>query len=100
MSRKTVDAATKDLMKDQAKQIRDLAPRIDALATAGKLTEDLRAWAHQIRLDGNNAVHDEKPFTKEEAEELLDFTELFLTYVYTLPGRLAAKKKPHDAPPA
>ena len=78
---------------------RDMAPRIDALATKGVITQDLREWAHQIRLDGNDAVHDEDPFKKEEAEELLDFTELFLTYVYTLPGRLAAKKRPH-APPA
>jgi hypothetical protein len=95
MSRKTVDVATKDLMKDVAKQIRDLAPRIDALANAGRLTEDLRKWAHHVRLGGNDATHDEDPFTKEEAEELLDFTELFLIYVYTLPGKMKEKMKPH-----
>ncbi len=98
MSRKTVDVATKELMKDEAAKIKDLAPRIDALARAGRLTEDLRAWAHQIRLDGNDAVHGDS-FTKEQAEELLDFTELFLTYVYTLPARLAARKKQHPATP-
>lgn len=56
------------------------------------LTPDLQEWAHQVRLGGNDAAHDEEPFTKEEAEELLDFTELYLTYVYTLPGRLAERK--------
>jgi hypothetical protein len=40
MSRKTVDVATKLLIKEVAKQVRDLAPRIDALAKHGKLTED------------------------------------------------------------
>jgi Domain of unknown function (DUF4145) len=95
MSRKTVDVCTKLLMKDEAKQHRDMKPRIDALAAKGYLTPQLREWAHQVRLDGNDAVHDEDPFTEEEAQELLDFTELFLTYVYTLPGRLLDKKKPH-----
>jgi hypothetical protein len=93
MSRKTVDVATKLLMKDVAKQVRDLAPRIDALAERGKLTEDLRQWAHHVRLDGNDASHDEDPFTKDEAEELANFTELFLTYVYSLPGRMKDKMK-------
>jgi Domain of unknown function (DUF4145) len=31
-------------------------------------------WAHHVRLEGNDAAHDEDPFTKDEAEELLDFT--------------------------
>jgi hypothetical protein len=96
MSRKTLDVATKLLMKDAEKQVRDLGPRIDTLAKQGKLTEDLRGcrgWAHHVRLEGNDASHDEDPFTKDEAEELLDFTELFLTYVYTLPRRMKDKMK-------
>ena len=32
------------------------------------------------------------PITKEEAEELLDFVELYLTYVYTLPERLRLRR--------
>jgi Domain of unknown function (DUF4145) len=95
MSRKVLDVSTKEQLKGLSAPVKDLAPRIDKLASIGRLTDDLRAWAHQIRLGGNDAAHDEDPFTKEEAEELLDFTELFLTYIYTLPGRLAAKKKPH-----
>jgi hypothetical protein len=97
MSRKTLDVCTKLLMVGVANIPRDMGPRIDALARQGSITEDLRQWAHQIRLDGNDAVHDADPFKKEEAEELLDFAELFLTYVYTLPGRLAARRRPHTA---
>ena len=93
MSRKTLDVSTKLLMKDAAKPVGNLGPRIDALAKQGKLTEDLQQWAHHIRMDGNDASHDEDPFTKDEAEELLDFTELFLTYVFTLPGRMKDKMK-------
>jgi Domain of unknown function (DUF4145) len=80
-------------MRDVAGQHRNLGPRIDALAKAGRLTNDLQKWAHHVRLEGNDAAHDEDPFTGPEAEELLDFTELFLTYVYSLPGRLKDKMK-------
>jgi len=37
-------------------------------------------------------IHDPAPYSKNEAEELVDFAELYLTYVYTLPKRLADRK--------
>ncbi len=46
-----------------------------------------------MRLGGNEAAHDEDPYTQEEAEELLSFAELYLTYVYSLPGRLKARRE-------
>jgi hypothetical protein len=33
------------------------------------------------------------PFTPEEAEELLDFAELYLIYVYSLPERLKLRRE-------
>jgi hypothetical protein len=53
----------------------------------------LKDWAHQVRLGGADAAHDADPFTSAEAEELLDFAELYLTYVYTLPGRLKERRE-------
>jgi hypothetical protein len=32
-----------------------------------------------VRLGGNDAAHDEDPFTQAEAKELLGFVELYLT---------------------
>lgn len=96
MSRKVVDVSVKQLLKAEATKYRSMNGRIDALAKSGGLTEDLRTWAHEVRLGGNDAAHDEDPFTKEEAVELLDFVELYLTYVYTLPGRLAARRRAKD----
>jgi hypothetical protein len=46
-----------------------------------------------VRLGGNDAAHDEDPYTNEEASELLSFVELYLTYVYSLPGRLKARRE-------
>jgi hypothetical protein len=52
----------------------------------------MKEWAHEIRLLGNDAAHEEDPFTPPEAESLQAFTQLFLTYAFTLPGMLAARK--------
>ena len=93
MSRKVVDVSTQLLLKEEAKKHGTIQARIDALAANNALTPDLKDWGHQVRLGGNDAAHDKDPFTKPEADELLDFTELYLTYVYTLPGRLEERKK-------
>ena len=92
MARKTLDVSTQQLTSELPGKLDSINLRIDALGTAGRITEDLRAWAHEIRLDGNDASHDEEPFTKEDATSLLDFLELYLTYVYTLPGRLKERR--------
>ena len=65
-----------------------LYERIKAAAKQHRLTPDLANWADQIRLDGNDAVHDGKPFSQEDAERLQTFTELVLRYLFTLPGML------------
>lgn len=51
----------------------------------------MQEWAHAIRLDGNEAAHEEEPFDKETCEALKSFTELFLMYAFTLPGMLAER---------
>lgn len=93
MSRKVVDVSTQELLGEESKKYNNIQGRIDALATANKLTPDLRHWAHQVRLGGNDAAHDSDPFTQEEANELLSFVELYLIYVYTLPGRLKERRE-------
>ncbi len=65
-----------------------LYERIEKAAKQHKLMPDLADWAHQIRLDGINAVHEEKPFSKEDAERLSTFTQLVMLYLFTLPGML------------
>jgi hypothetical protein len=92
MSRKVVDVSTEELLGQESNNYRDLRGRIDALAANGRITAELQDWAHQIRLGGNDAAHEYDPYSPEEAEEQLDFAELYLTYVYTLPARLAERK--------
>ncbi len=65
-----------------------LEKRIDKAAEQGGLTSDLAEWAHQVRLDGNDAAHEEEPSEEEVAKRLHAFTRLVLLYLFTLPEML------------
>ncbi|MBZ3920417.1 hypothetical protein Xtri_13470 [Xanthomonas campestris pv. trichodesmae] len=91
MFRKALDVSTKELDPQSAN--RNLKPRIDALYQSGKLTADLKDWAHLIRLDGNEGAHDEDELTGEQIEQLESFTELFLIYTFTLPAEVSRRKE-------
>jgi hypothetical protein len=73
-----------------------LEKRIDKLAAEGRITKDLQTWAHRVRLDGNDALHEEERFTKEAATELAEFTRLLLIYLYTLPEKIKRRIEPPD----
>lgn len=47
------------------------------------------AWVDIIRLKGNYATHQIPNVSKEDAEEMLKFTELLLRVVYEAPGNMA-----------
>ncbi|RQQ19708.1 DUF4145 domain-containing protein [Burkholderia stagnalis] len=68
-----------------------LEKRIDKLFAEGRITKDLHAWAHRIRLEGNDALHEAEEFTKETAGEMMEFTRMLLIYLYTLPERIKAR---------
>lgn len=89
--RKVIDIATKVLMGDEAKEEK-LSKRITVLASKGKITEDMKNWAHIVRIDSNGAVHSDEEFTKEEAEQILGFTEVFLMYSFTLPAMIERRR--------
>jgi len=84
MFRKSLEAATKN--KAPALVGKPLVQRIDALVADGTLTKEMGKWAHEIRLGGNDAAHEEEPFTREQATGLHDFAENFLRYSFTLPA--------------
>ena len=61
MFRKVLDRATRELFPQGAKVSPNLSKRIEELAKQNRITEAVRDWADVIRLDGNEAVHDEDP---------------------------------------
>lgn len=94
MFRKVVDISTIELKASPKKRLID---RIDELESKHALTPALKQVAHKVRLDGNGAVHDEEPFSKEDAVDIEFFTRMFLLYAFTLPGMLEPKLKEHGA---
>ncbi|HHE4902725.1 MULTISPECIES: DUF4145 domain-containing protein [Morganella] len=89
--RKVIDIATKVLMGDEAGS-EPLSKRISMLHGKGKITEQMKDWAHIVRIDSNGAVHSDEEFTKEEAEQILGFTEVFLMYSFTLPAMIEKRR--------
>ena len=98
MFRTTLETALK--IKFPKTKATNLKNRINKAVEQGNLTSDLAAWAHEIRLGGNDAVHEEL-LSEEEAQDLRDFTELVLLYLFTLPEKLrrAQTRREPDLPP-
>jgi hypothetical protein len=70
---------------------RNLNAKIQSLFDAGHIDTRLLDWAHQIRLAGNEAAHDDdSKLTKRDARDVLDFTEAILIYVFSLTSRFEA----------
>lgn len=89
--RKVIDISTKYLMGETVKDI-NLNKRINTLFEQGKITEQMNSWAHIVRIDGNGAAHSDEEISKEEAEQILGFTEVFLMYSFTLPAMIERKR--------
>lgn len=75
---------------------RDLGLRLPWLFDNRYLPEDLRDLSTCIKEDGNDGAH-RGTLTKEDALDLLDFTEALLKRVYTEPERLRLAKERRDA---
>lgn len=99
MFRLCLDITTKELLKEWLESNTDsnnhpnsaqkdkLFNRIEFLIDKCVIPSDLKEYAHHIRLDGNEAAH-EGSTEKQDAEDLLDFTELFLERIYTMKKQL------------
>lgn len=87
-----MDLATKAIRGEVAKS-ETLYQRIEALKQGGIITNDMAVWAHAVRLDGNGPVHDESEISEAEAQDLLNFTQTFLLYAFTLPAMVARRQE-------
>jgi hypothetical protein len=90
MFRKTLDVATKIL--DPINSKKTLFDRINLLASSGRITSDLSKWAHEVRIDGNDAVHGEDPETEEDVLAIHQFCRAVLLYTFSLPALVASRQ--------
>lgn len=83
MFRKTLEIALKDV--DPTIDAWKLEKRIDKLAELGKITSAIQEWAHELRLDGNEALHGDTPADEATATAMQALTQHTLNYLFTLP---------------
>ncbi len=102
MFRLCIDLSTRAMLPEEevkglnSKVRRNLGLRLPWLFDKGILPEALRELSACVKDDGNDGAH-EGTLTKEEAEDLLDFTYEFLERIYTEPRRLQLAKERRDA---
>lgn len=101
MFRLSIDLATKSLLPDgdgdglNARIRRNLGFRLPWLFDHRFLPEALRELSSCIKEDGNDGAH-EGTLQREDADDLLDFTEALLERLYTEPARLRQAKERRD----
>lgn len=70
----------------------NLLSRIELARQDGILTESMKNWAHRIRMEGNEAVH-ELEASDEQAKEFVAFLRLFLEVAFVLPERIKEQQQ-------
>ncbi|MGA2505923.1 MAG: DUF4145 domain-containing protein [Chitinispirillaceae bacterium] len=65
---------------------------VDFLSDKNFVPPDGKEWVDHIRKKGNEATHEIKIMTEEEAKELLSFSEMLLKFVFEFPSRIKNKE--------
>ncbi|MBR0703127.1 DUF4145 domain-containing protein [Bradyrhizobium diazoefficiens] len=84
MYRSALDIATKGI--EGAPKEATFFKRLEWLHANNKITPEIKSWADHVRVEGNAALHDPEEFDQNDAKALRFFTEMFLRYVFELPG--------------
>lgn len=102
MFRLALDLATEPLLPpldapEPSKKVRrDLGLRLPWLFDSGSLPSDLRELSECVREDGNDGAH-RGNVTREDAEDLQDFSYALLERIFSEPARLEAAKQRRQA---
>ena len=69
---------------------RNLYDLIEEASKERLLTDDMKKWAHDIRLQGNDSRHPKglPPATKEDARRVFDFASMLGEFLFVLPARV------------
>lgn len=73
---------------------------IEQIKTVSSLTQDIKDWAHNVRIFGNWGAHPQddllKDVTPELAQEVRELLEEFMNYVYVMPGKVGSARKRYE----
>jgi hypothetical protein len=79
------------MLKEKGLSHGSLKDRIDQAAASHLITDGMKQWAHQIRLDANDQRYASYPAalpTREDARRCLDFAIALADILYVLPARV------------
>jgi len=96
MYRSALDIATKAM--DGIPKDVTFFKRLEWLHEHHAITPDIRSWADHVRVEGNAALHDPDVFSEGDAKSLRFFTEMFLRYVFELPGAVREFRGEPESP--
>ena len=95
MYRKSMELALKAFSPDI--DAWKIEKRIDRMAAENRITPELKTWAHELRLDGNDALHGDDEATGEMVDQMHEFCKFLLIYLYALPAQVLAAKARRQA---
>lgn len=78
-----------------AKEGLSFAKYVDHLASNGYVPPNGKTWVDHIRKKGNEATHEIPDMSRDDAVDLITFTEMLLKFIYEFPNRV-----PTPTPPA
>lgn len=84
-------SAVDAMLKEKGYRDGSLYARIDAAAKNHLITEEMAAWAHEIRLDANDQRHadEEAPLpAAADAEKVIEFARALAQFLFVLPARV------------
>jgi hypothetical protein len=84
-----------------AKEKDRLVDQIDWLYEQRVITDDLKQWAHEVRLTGNDAAHPRKPeneifVSEDDAKDILELLKQFTNILYVAPTIAEERKKSRE----
>jgi hypothetical protein len=97
MARTTIESTA----RDKGITTRDsLQAKIDRLYADGRISEDMKEAAHEIRFAGNEAAHGDilaESISVEDAQEIVDLMDAILERVYEEPAKVARVRASREA---
>jgi hypothetical protein len=89
-------SAVDAMLKDKGYATGSLYSRIDSAAKAHAITDDMAAWAHEVRLEANDQRHADSSVELPagvDAERVIDFANALAQFMYVLPARIARARQ-------
>lgn len=94
MFRRTLELA---LQEKFGRKVQNLKSEIDKLVKSGDLIPSIGEWAHEVRLIGNEAAHQEDGVDRESLTDLRNITEIILRNLFMLPGLIEERRKRRES---